>query len=186
MSVEANLLVTFDSYAFILARREIIDVLKKVGVNNPEFLRSGAKGVFAIRVSIDPQEAVRGLVALCRAEPDRFWYTYQWVPIEVWCSSIMDEVSKVVSEFAKRILPSEKWRIRLNKRFYQVYHSRELVESLAELVDNPNVDLENPDKIIRVEIIGSKAGLSLLEPDEELSVNRIKTSTSKGDEGRSL
>ncbi|MFQ6075437.1 MAG: THUMP domain-containing protein [Candidatus Bathyarchaeia archaeon] len=174
MGREANLLVTYDPAVFLGARDEVVDLLGEVGVEEPEFLSSRVKGLFMLRVSADPKGVTRRLDALCRAEPHRFWYTYHWIPIETWCSSTLEEMSGVVRGFAERIGPGERWRMTINKRFYRKHRTRELIEGLAELVDRPEVDLENPERIIRVEIIGGRAGLSLLEPVEQFSVNEVK------------
>ena len=50
-----------------------------------------------------------------------------------------------------------------------------MIERLAEHVDRHRVDLENPDKTIRIEIIGEEAALSLLRPQEHFSVNAMKS-----------
>lgn len=64
--------------------------------------------------------------------------------------------------------------MRINKRFYEKYHTEELVEKLTKHVEKQNVNLENPQMTIRVEIIGRKAGLSLLESKEHFSANDVK------------
>ena len=64
--------------------------------------------------------------------------------------------------------------MRVNKRFYEKFHTQELIEVLTKHVDRPKVDLENPDKTIRIEIIGEEAALSLLKPREHFSVNEVK------------
>ena len=45
---------------------------------------------------------------------------------------------------------------------------------LTENIEKPNVDLKNPEKIVKVEIIGEHAGISLLYPDEILDVQKYK------------
>lgn len=174
MGEEANLLVTFDYAAYMGARNEVIDVLREVGEENPEFLYSEVKGLFQLRVEGAPKEVTRKLDALCRRDPSRFWYTYHWVPIEKWCPSTIEDMSEVVKALAERIRPEERWRMSINKRFYREHHTRELIEKLAQHVDKPKVDLENPEKIIRIEIIGGRAGFSLLTPKEDFSVNDVK------------
>ena len=59
----------------------------------------------------------------------------------------------------------------MEKRRYTLYHKIEIIRELAELIDR-KVDLENPDKIIRVDIIGKYAGVSLLKPQEVFSVEK--------------
>jgi tRNA acetyltransferase TAN1 len=169
-----NLLVTFDPMNYGEARAEVVKVLKEVGEDKPEFLYSGVRGLFQVKVGTNPRDVTGRLDALCRTDPSKFWYTYHWIPVEKWCSSTIREMSDVVKEFAERIKPNERWRMRINKRFYEKYHTDELIEKLTKHVDRPNVDLENPDKTIRIEIIGKEAALSLLEPKEHFSVNDVK------------
>lgn len=174
MAKEANLLVTFDPEEFPAARKEVKETLGEIGEENPEFLTSRVHGLFMLHVSLDPKETTRKLEALCREDPSRFWYTYHWIPVDRWCPSTIEEMSEVVKEYAEKIKPEERWRMRINKRFYEKYHTPELVEKLTKHVDKPKVDLENPDKTIRIEIIGGRAALSLLEPREHFSVNDVK------------
>ncbi len=61
--------------------------------------------------------------------------------------------------------------MKVKKRRYNLYHSIEIIEELAELIDE-KVDLGNPDKILRVEIIGKNAGLSVLKPGEIFSTQK--------------
>lgn len=171
---EANLLVTFDSMNYGEARAEVIDALREVGESHPVFLHSAVGGVFMVKVDMDPKETVRKLNDLCRADPLRFQYTYHWIPIERWCPSTIEEMSRVIREFAERIKPDESWRMEIHKRFYKAFHTNELIEKLAQHVDRPKVDLKNPQKTIRIEIIAREAGLSLLGPKEHLSVNKVK------------
>ncbi|MEM2936052.1 MAG: THUMP domain-containing protein [Candidatus Bathyarchaeia archaeon] len=138
------------------------------------FFPSAVGGVFMVKIATDPKENVRKLGALCRADPQRFQYTYHWIPIERWCSSTIEETSGVVKEFAKRIKPDESWKMEIHKRFYRALHMDELTEKLAHHVNRPKVDLKNPQKTIRIEIVGSEAGLTLLGPKEHLSVNKVK------------
>ncbi|MFW6117101.1 MAG: THUMP domain-containing protein [Thermoproteota archaeon] len=174
MEEKANLLVTFDSENLSAARYEVEDALEEVGEDSIEFLSSGVYGLFKLRIDFNPKEATKRLNALCRDDPSLFWYTYHWIPVEKWTSSTLHEMSEIVKKYAEKIEPEDRWRMRINKRFYDRYHTSELIEKLTKYVDKPNVDLENPDKTIRIEIIGGKAGFSLLKPEEHFSVNEIK------------
>ncbi len=170
----ANLLITFDPMNYSEARAEVASVLKEIGEHKPMFLYSDVQGLFQVSVDTDPKEVTQKLDALCRTDPSKFWYTYHWIPVERWRRSTIKDMSEIVKEFAKSIKANERWRMRINKRFYEKYHTDELIEKLTQHVDKPNVDLENPQRTIRVEIIGGKAGLSLLQPKEHFSVNDVK------------
>ncbi len=82
---------------------------------------------------------------------------------------MQDEIKKIVPG----IKAGERWKMEINKRDYPKHFS-ELIIPLTEPVERDNVDLENPQKIIRVEIISGKAGISLLTPNYILDVPKIK------------
>lgn len=174
MGKKANLLVTFDSENLPVARYEIEDILGEMGEDSPDFLSSRVHGLFMLHIDLNPKEVTRKLDDLCREDPSLFRYTYHWIPVEKWCNSTIEEMSELVEEYAEKIKPEDRWRMRINKRFYEKYHTRELIEKLTKHVDKPNVDLENPDKTIRIEIIGKKAAISLLKPKEHFSANEVK------------
>jgi tRNA acetyltransferase TAN1 len=60
----------------------------------------------------------------------------------------------------------------VEKRRYTRYHKIEIIEKVAELI-NEKVDLKNPDKILHIEIIGKYAGISLLTPRDTFSVAKF-------------
>jgi tRNA(Ser,Leu) C12 N-acetylase TAN1 len=170
----ANLLITYDVANRFAAHDEIRQVLTIVGEEQPDFLPSRVHGLVQISVTQDPKAVTLHLDALCRTDPSRFWYTYHWIPVETWCPATIPALSDVVTAFAARIDPDERWRLRINTRFYTAHHTRELIDALAQLVARPHVDLEHPDKTIRIEIIGDTAALALLTPREQFSVHDVK------------
>jgi tRNA(Ser,Leu) C12 N-acetylase TAN1 len=123
---------------------------------------------------MNPKDITLSLDSLCRIDPSRFWHTYHWIPIEQWCLATIKEMSQTVKNMVKRIDSHERWRMQITKRFYNKHHTPELLKFLTQHVDRPHVDLENPEKTIRIEIIGSVAAFSLLKPREHFSVNKVK------------
>ncbi len=169
-----NLLVTYDMRNIKESEQEVLWVLEKVGETQPKLLRSPARGIFLIITSSDPREINRKLAQLCREEPEHFWFTYNYIPIDVWCSSDLEEMQEHVKKLAEGIGENETWRMTVNKRFYDQYHTQEIIEFLAKNIGWGKVDLKNPQKIIQIEIIGKKAGISLLKSGDVFSVSKVK------------
>lgn len=169
----ANLMVTYDPNHRSLAEAEIADVFKRIN-EELRFLRSEIEGVFKVRTS-KPRAVVKKLAKLCLAEPDIFKMTYQYVPIDTWCASDIKEMQNIIRDLETDIKSSEKWKMTLNKRSYDM-PAIDLIMALTDVVDKPRVDLKNPEKVIRVEIFGDKAGIALLKADESLSVIKLKGS----------
>ena len=78
-------------------------------------------------------------------------------------------MQKIIKSLQKGIRKTEKWKLDLHKRHFDM-PSTDLIIKLTEAVDKPKVDLDNPQKIIEVQIMGKKAGLALLNKDELLTV----------------
>ena len=172
--LEPNLLVTYHHREMDAAKLEVKERLAEVGVGECRFLPSNVRGLFQIRVAGDARDVVRKLVSSCESDVADFFRTYKWIPIESWASSDLEAMREAVGQIASRIGKEKRWRLTVNKRFHRHHHTREIVQSLAEMVDNVNVDLESPDVEIRVEIIGDKAGFALLAPSDLLDINAVR------------
>ncbi len=170
--VEANLLVTFDPNHTGKAKEEIDGILKEVN-EKVEYLKSDVDGLYQLKVK-DAKKLVKDLVGFCKKNKKKFEVTFHWVPVDKWCKSTVGDMQKTIKGVVKNIKESEKWKLDLVKRGYGKMHTTELILKLTEVVDRPKVDLKKPDKIIKVEIIGDKAGIALLENDELLNVPKIK------------
>jgi len=151
------------------AKEEITRTLKMLGDEEPIVKPTFAEGIIGVKTRLDSREVIHELLKLFNEDPLVFQYTLKWVPIDLWVYSDMDSMKKGVTELKNRIRAGEKWRMTVEKRRYTKHHRIEIIEEIAELIDE-KVDLENPDKILRIDIIGKFAGISVLAPDEVFSV----------------
>jgi tRNA acetyltransferase TAN1 len=81
-------------------------------------------------------------------------------------------VKRAATELAATIGENETFRVTVEKRFTSL-HSRDLIEAVATGIDR-KVDLENPDKILLIEIVGGLTGMSLIKPSSVLAVLKEK------------
>ena len=79
-------------------------------------------------------------------------------------------MQKAIKSLVPKIKKDEKWMMDIEKRYYDKMDYKELILKLTDVVDREKIDLKKPKKIIKVEIVGKDAGISLLEPDEMLLV----------------
>ncbi len=169
---EANLIITYDPSHAGSAKEEVERVLKEIK-KKATHLKSEVDGVFKVNVP-SSKKVVKDLKKLCEKDSSLFSHTFHWVPIEKWVKTSVKEMQKEVKKFDKDIKKTEKWMMDLHKRHYDKEGTTELILKLTESIDKPKVDLKKPEKIIKVEIIGNKAGLALLGADELLKVPKIK------------
>jgi len=72
-----------------------------------------------------------------------------------------------------RLDAEKSWKLDLGKRNYKA-DTMELIMKLTDNINKPKVDLKNPDQIIKIEILGENAGISLLMSDEYLDTHKMK------------
>ncbi|MHA1597030.1 MAG: THUMP domain-containing protein, partial [Candidatus Asgardarchaeia archaeon] len=101
-----------------------------------------------------------------------FRYLLKLVPVEKVVKAELDEIKDATKEIIEKIRKDESFKVNVRKRFSDI-SSRKLIEEVAELLDNP-VNLDNPDKIINIEVIGEIAGISVLSPSDIVSIPKIR------------
>jgi len=164
-----NLLVSCSWGVYGKAKREIAHILTMLGDESPMVKRTIAEGIIGVKTRLDSREVVYGLRRLFDEDSFVFQYTLKWVPVDLWTLSDMDYMKEGVRKLRNRIQAGEKWRMIVEKRRYTLHHKIEVIKELADLIEE-KVDLKNPEKILRVDIIGRYAGISVLTPQEIFSV----------------
>ena len=164
-----NLLVSCPWGDYKRARKEILQIMRKLSDKEPFVKQTAARGIIGVRTRIDSREVIQRLRQLFDEAPFIIQHTLKWVPVDLWTRSTLDSMKEGVTQLKNKIHTGERWRMTVEKRRYSRYHKIEIIRELADLIDE-EVDLENPDKILRIEIIGKYAGLSVLTPQDTFSV----------------
>jgi tRNA(Ser,Leu) C12 N-acetylase TAN1 len=167
-----NLLVTFDPSHTGTAELELKSVLKQVG-EVPKIVETGINGLYKVAVK-DARVATSKITRLVAANPLIFVSTRHYIPIDNWVKAELPQMKEAIKKACANIRPKEKWKMHLNKRHWDKMESMPLILRLTEIVETGKVDLDRPDKIIQMEIIGSEAGIALLKPSDIADVQRIK------------
>ena len=154
------------------ARFEALRLLRGVGEEKPKVGKTLARGVLGVNITtLNNREVVKRLKEAVMVDPSILRFTMKWVPIDLWVNSDLPSLKEGVERLRGIIGAGERWRLTLEKRRYTEMHKIEIIRELAELIDE-KVDLENPDNILRVEIIGKYAGLAVLLPEDVLSATK--------------
>jgi tRNA(Ser,Leu) C12 N-acetylase TAN1 len=166
--MNVKLIVTYDPAHQKSCKASLENVMDAVGAKL-KFLKSKYSGIFLIELS-KPKEVVKMLIKLNKKDPEIFGKTHRYIPVDKWVSSKVPDMQKAIKSLVPKIGENEKWKMDLEKRHYHKLDYQELIVKLTEVVDRQKIDLKKPKKIIKVEIIGTHAGISLLEPGELLMV----------------
>jgi tRNA acetyltransferase TAN1 len=159
-----NLLVSCPWGEHARPRSEILNILSEIGDETPNVEMTLARGIIGVKTTLDARSVIQALRSLSEKKPV-IRRTLKWVPIDLWTNSDIDSIKEGVRRLRERIGPNEIWRMTVEKRRYTGLHTIDIIKEAAELIAQ-KVDLKNPNKILRIDLIGNHAGIIVLKPDE--------------------
>jgi tRNA acetyltransferase TAN1 len=144
---------------------------EELGDPKPMISKTGIRGLVAAKTSLNSCEVIEKFRAIVQERPYEFRYTLRVIPVERVMPTDLDEVKHAASELAAKIGENETFRVTVEKRFTTI-HTRDFIEAAATV--DRKVDLENPDKILLIEVVGGLTGMSLIKPNGVLTVMKEK------------
>jgi len=147
-------------------------LLGEVGDRGSNAETTAVIGLVVATTKLDGIKAIRDLRTLLKDRPWEFKYTLKLVPIQRVVDAKLEAIQEVALELAKGIKEKESFRITVEKRHTDL-KSKVIIDTVAKQIER-TVNLEHPDKILLIEVIGERAGLALITPDDVLSVEREK------------
>ncbi|RLF97777.1 MAG: RNA methyltransferase, partial [Candidatus Wolframiiraptor sp.] len=122
--------------------------------------------------NLDPFEVINKVREIIKEEPWRIGNLMRLIPIEEVVESNLEEISQVVEKLSSKIPEDATFRITIEKRHTSL-SSSEIIEMAAKKV-NRKVNLKNPDWIILIEVVGAFTGISVIKPDQILSIAKLQ------------
>jgi tRNA(Ser,Leu) C12 N-acetylase TAN1 len=167
-----DLLVSYQRGRYGRAKREILHVLQRLGDEHPMIDRTAVDGIACVRTALDGRFVVRG----CRELLEKgfaFEDAIKWVPVDYWCEADLHAMHRLLADTVRaQIAPTETWGLKIAKRRWQRYHTSDIITQLAGAIDR-KVDLDHPDKLVRVDVVGNEVGISILRPGEVFSATAV-------------
>jgi len=151
---------------------ELWYLLNEVGDSAPTVDKTGVSGLIAVKTAIDPFEVVEKFREVLHERPYEFRYTLRIIPIEKVVRTDLEEIQRVASDLGSKIREEETFRVTVEKRFTEV-STPDIIEAVAANIER-RVDLNKPDKILLIEVVGGLTGMSVIKPDDILSVTKEK------------
>jgi len=166
---EFNLLVSTPRGREHDACSELWFLLGEVGDERAEVDVTPVKGLICAKTALDPFEVIKRFRQLLTERPEEFRLIQRVIPIERVVRTELNAIAEVARELAlAKIPPGEKFRITVEKRHTQL-GTMDIIKAAAEGIDRP-VDLKNPQWIVLIEVVGALTGISVIRPDDIMSV----------------
>lgn len=170
MAERFNLIVTTMRGQESVAVAELGDLLTALGDPSPKVSMTKIAGLITAKTSLNPFEVVERVKELLEKEPWRVGSLLRFIPVEEVVEAKPENIAKAVEKLAGKIPEDASFRVTVEKR-HTTLSSREIIEAAASRVDR-KVDLEHPDWIVLIEVLGGVAGVSVLKPEHILSTTK--------------
>ena len=159
------------------AKAELWFTLLICGDNYPIISDLEFSGLITALTSLKTTEVILIIKNILKHDPNFFQYILKIIHIDYVCETNVNTIKQIIERnYRNYIKKNETFRIELNRRKNESIDRNSFINVIAEIVSNP-VDLENPDKIIRIEVLGNSCGISFINPSDILKF-KCKTSLS--------
>jgi tRNA acetyltransferase TAN1 len=134
---------------------------------------SGIKypGLITALTNIDSKEVIYKIKKIIENDSNFFQFILKIIPIDYVCETNIKIIKEFVDKYYRiYINEDQSFKIDLIRRKNELVERDTAIESIAKIVNN-KVNLDNPDKIIRIEILGNVTGICFLNPDDLIRIN---------------
>lgn len=136
------------------------------GDEYPIISRLDFQGLLIALTKIESREVILSIKKILTENPDFFQYILKIIPIDYVCETQIQTISEIIqSNYHMFIHTGDSFKIVLNRRKNAYIDRQSFIKKIASILNN-KVDLEHPDKIIRIEVLGNITGISYLSPNE--------------------
>jgi len=172
-----NLIITCARHLEPETEEELSNILEEFGDLESKISITNMSGILTAETKLDPIEVIRKIRNMILDEPWSIRYCLRIIPIQRFIESKINQIEKTVEDLSGQILEDETYRISIRKRNSEL-SSQEIISKVANKIKN-KVSLDFPDKIILIEILGNRTGISILKKMDVLSTEKTKRSISE-------
>jgi tRNA acetyltransferase TAN1 len=162
-----NLIVSTYRFREEEAQDEILDLLEQFGDPDSECEITDIRGLLLANTTIGPTDVVAKLKDLTSSDPWQIRYILRVLPIQAVVATDLRSIGSASAELASRIGSSDKFRVTVEKRHSPI-RSVDIISSVAEAIQR-KVDLEDPDWVVLVQVLGAQTGISVITPEQIFS-----------------
>jgi len=128
--------------------------------------RTHISGLLTCKTSLDPFEVVHKLGEFALENPYQFRFAIRFTPIEQCVESEIEAIRGAARNLLEKIEEDETFRVTVRRRHTDLENMDVVIAVASEI--NRKVDLDNPDKIVLVEIVSDTTGISILNDETDV------------------
>lgn len=154
------------------AGSEVYTLLAEFGDSKAKISRTEVSGILLVETVLSHQEVIETLKKIIEDEPWRVRSMLRIFPIEQVIETNIEEIVGAIQPILEKIGEDETFRVTVEKRQSDLSR-KEIIDTIASKITR-KVDLENPNWVVLVEVIGNKTGVSVINPSHIISVTKSK------------
>jgi tRNA acetyltransferase TAN1 len=145
---------------------------------SPTCALTGISGLIIIGRLVNPMKTVSIFRQILEKEPWYFRYILRVIPVESVCKTDLTEIISLACILSRKIPKKSTFKIVIEKRFFEI-RSDVLISKIANKI-SARVNLTTPEWVVMVQILHKMTGISVLKPDQILSIIKAKRDFSVG------
>lgn len=169
-----NLLVTSQKGSEAKASAEFKEIALQRGHRKLHIEKAGFDGILEIEIE-NSRDFIAFMRDYVRSEPFRVHFIQRMIPVDIVADTTLEQIKEAATQIAPQVLEGETFRIDITDRESPVSR-KELIDTIAGVFDR-KVNLNSPDKVFNVEVMGEYTAMSVARPDEILSITKLKRSS---------
>jgi len=123
-------------------------------------------GLIGALSNIEAKKIIHTIQQILKRNPNFFQFILKIIPIDYICETKIKVMSNLIHENHKKFMnEGDSFKIVLKRRKHEGIERDNLIDRIASGIDY-KVDLENPDIVIRIEVLGNYCGISFLAPND--------------------
>jgi len=154
------------------AGSEVYMLLTEFGDSKAKISRTEVSGILLVETVLSHQEVIDTLNKIIEDEPWRVRSMLRIFPAERIIETDIEEIVGAIEPMLEKIGEDETFRVTIEKRRSDLSR-HEIIEKVASKVTR-KVNLENPNWVVLIEVIGNKTGVSVIKPSQIISVAKAK------------
>jgi tRNA acetyltransferase TAN1 len=168
-----NLLISTSRFNEDNAKAELWFTLLMCGVKYPIISHLNYSGILSAFTNQDAREIINLIKEILKKDPNFFQYILKIIPIDFVCETNTEMIKELVHKYYRDYInPNETFMINLKRRKSIIIERESFIQKIASVIEN-KVNLTNPDKILWIEILGNRCGISFIRNTDVLTTNQI-------------
>lgn len=155
------------------AIQETRRILESIGEPDALVLPTAIAGNLKVIPEGDPHDAQDAIARLAQEASGLFRYTSNWTVVDSWVPSDLQAIRRAVADYQNEIGAGESWKVAVRPN-HTALHRQAVIDAVVPLLEPTRVDLEDPDKELRIDILGDETGVGLVDRNKSFGPHRAE------------